>query len=87
MSEKIFTKEEFIGLNVNIDNCKDPSWIGKTGMVIDETKNTFTLKINGKNKKIGKNISIFKFEYQGNNIILNGSKITYKPEDRIKKTG
>ena len=85
MNEKTFTKEEFIGLNVNINYCKDPSWIGKTGIVLDETKNTFLLKINGKNKRIGKINSKFEFKYKGKKITLNGSQISYKPEDRIKK--
>jgi len=54
-----FAKEEFIGLNVCITNCNDPSWIGKKGLVVDETKNTFKLKINGKNKTIAKRNSHF----------------------------
>ena len=82
-----FAKEEFIGLNVCITNSNDPSWIGKKGLVIDETKNTFKIKINGINKTIAKKNSQFMFEYNGMNINLDGLKINYKPEDRIKKTG
>ncbi|MCJ2512918.1 MAG: ribonuclease P protein subunit [Candidatus Thermoplasmatota archaeon] len=87
MNEKIFAKEEFIGLPINVNQCNDPSWIGKSGIIIDETKNMFIIKVNKKkNKSIEKRISKFEFEYNGNKIILNGSKLAYRPEDRIKKT-
>ena len=86
MNEKIFAKEELIGLPVSICHCNDPSWMGKYGIIINETKNMFEIKINNKNKRIGKKNSRFEFEYEGNKIILNGSQIAYRPEDRIKKT-
>jgi RNase P/RNase MRP subunit p29 len=87
MNEKIFAKEEFIGLSINVNHCNDPSWNGKSGIIIDETKNMFIIKVNNKkNKSIEKRISKFEFEYNGNKIILNGSKLAYRPEDRIKKT-
>ncbi len=87
MIERMLAKEEFIGRNVSIIKCTDPSWIGREGIITDETKNTFTLKINEEYKIIGKKNSEFKFEIKGNDVILNGTKINFKPEDRIKKTG
>lgn len=86
MNEKKLAREEFIGLKVKIRHCNDPTWIGKSGIIINETKNMFEIKINNKNKKIEKKNSKFVFEENGNKIILNGSKIAYRPEDRIKKT-
>jgi len=72
-------------LHVTIRECMDSKWIGKYGVIIDETKNTFLIRINGKNKKIAKKIAKFEFENDEKKTILNGSKITYRPEDRIKK--
>lgn len=86
MNEKIFAKDEFIGLSVKVTQCNDPNWIGKIGIIINETKNMFLIKLNKKNKKIEKKNSQFEFEYNGNKIIINGSKIAYRPEERIKKT-
>ena len=40
MDEKTLSKDELIGRNVTITECKDPSWKGKSGLVLDETKNT-----------------------------------------------
>jgi ribonuclease P protein subunit POP4 len=85
MNEKKFAREELIGLKVKIKECKDMSWIGKSGLIIDETKNTFLIQIENQKKIIAKNIATFEFETEGKKILLNGSKITYRPEDRIKK--
>ena len=85
MSNKIFAREELIGLNVTIKECKDPSWIGKSGLIIDETKNTFLIEIDDKKKIIAKKTAIFEFNHGGKKITLDGSKIAFRPEDRIKK--
>ena len=58
MNEKIFAKEEFIGLPINVNQCNDPSWIGKSGIIIDETKNMFIIKANKKKKKVLKKESL-----------------------------
>ena len=85
MNHKNFTKEEFIGLPVLIKDCKDPEWIGKCGTVIDETKNTFLLSMRFGAKRIAKKIAKFEFNLNDNKFEINGSKINYRPEDRIKK--
>jgi len=84
-NEKTLAREELIGLNVKIRECKDPSWIGKCGIILDETKNTFLIKIRDQKKVIAKETAIFEFEYGGKKITLDGSKIAFRPEDRIKK--
>ena len=85
MNKKNLAKEELVGLHVRIKECSDPSWTGKTGIILDETKNTFLLKIKDQYRKIAKNIATFEFEFEDKKITLEGSKITYRPEDRIKK--
>ena len=85
MSKKKLAKDELIGLPVKVNQCKDPSWLKRTGIIIDETKNTFLIKTEKKYKRIAKNIATFEFKQNRKNIKLNGLKITYKPEDRIKK--
>jgi ribonuclease P protein subunit POP4 len=85
MDEKKLAREELIGLHVKIKECKDPSWTGKSGVILDETKNTFLLEIDDQKKTIPKNIASFEFEYEGKKITIQGSKIAYRAEDRIKK--
>jgi ribonuclease P protein subunit POP4 len=85
MSNKNYMKEEFIGHPVLIKDCKDPRWIGRDGIVIDETKNTFLLSMKFGIKRIAKNIARFEFKVNDNKFEICGSKINYRPEDRIKK--
>jgi ribonuclease P protein subunit POP4 len=86
MNEKTLARDELIGLHVKIKDCKDPSWIGQSGLILNETKNTFLMEIKNEKKTIAKKTAIFEFEYGGEKITLDGSKIVYKPENRIKKT-
>lgn len=79
-------KDELIGLPVTITECTDDTITGENGMIIDETKNMFTIRMNdNKEKKIAKKNTIFEFQYQGDKIRINGSTLAYRPEDRIKK--
>jgi len=85
MHEKKLGKEELIGLHVKIKDCTDPTWTGKKGIIIDETKNTFTIDINEQRRMIAKKTATFEFVIENKKIILEGSKIMYRPENRIKK--
>jgi ribonuclease P protein subunit POP4 len=85
MYEKMLAREELIGRHVTIRESTDPTLDNKSGLIIDETKNTFLIEIENKEKKVGKNIAKFEFEQDGKKIVLNGSKLIFRPEDRIKK--
>jgi ribonuclease P protein subunit POP4 len=85
MNEKKLAREELIGLHVKIKECDDPNWIGKSGLIINETKKTFLIEINGQEKMIAKKTAKFEFDYEGKQITLDGKKIVYRPENRIKK--
>ncbi len=74
-------KGEFIGCRARIIECTDPSLVGVEGIVIDETRNTFLIDANGKEKMVAKDIA--KFEINGD--VIDGKRIKYRPEDRIKK--
>ena len=85
MYKKKYGQDEFIGLQVKISECSDPQWVGKSGLILDETKNTFTIKVGNQNKMIAKKTATFEFEIDGNKIAIEGKKIAFRPEDRIKK--
>ena len=85
MNEKDLSRDEFIGKNVKILECKDPTWKGINGIILDETKNTFLIKTTQGKKMIAKKTATFEFEYNGKKITIDGAKIAYRPEDRIKK--
>jgi ribonuclease P protein subunit POP4 len=85
MNEKTLSRDEFIGLRVKILECTDPNWIGQSGLIIDETKNTFIIEIKNRTKIIAKKSAIFEFIINGEKINIIGEKIVFRPEDRIKK--
>ena len=68
---------ELIGLKVCVDNHIE-------GIVIDETKNLFVIKTNGKAKKFVKKKHQFKFILPDKHITVEGKTLALKPEDRIK---
>ena len=85
MDEKTLAKEELIGLRVTIKECADPTWEGTSGRIVDETKHTFLIKVDDKHRRIAKHIATFEFDYHKEKIRIQGSKLAYRPENRIKK--
>ena len=85
MHDSTIVKDELIGRHVTIKACTDPEWVGKSGTILDETKQTFLIEIDDQEKRIAKQIATFEFERKGKKIIVEGSKLTFRPEDRIKK--
>lgn len=78
--------DELIGRTVSIIECTDPTWVHQTGLIIDETQQTFLIEIEKKQKRIAKQTATFAFEYHGKKTIVKGSRLVYRPENRIKKT-
>ena len=74
--------EEFIGKHIKIIDSKDLGMIGIEGIVVDETKNTFTILSNGKEKIIPKAPNTFIFEKK---YMIKGTFINIRHVDRIKK--
>ena len=75
-------KHELIGLEAEIIESNDPSLKGLKGVVVDETKNMMVIDVGGEEKRIIKKVVKLRFDDYG---IVDGSKIAYRPEDRIKK--
>jgi ribonuclease P protein subunit POP4 len=86
MEHEPIISDELIGRTVTIIECTDPSWVHQTGLIIDETQQTFIIEIEKKQKRIAKQTAMFAFEYHGKKTIVKGSRLVYRPEDRIKKT-
>jgi len=85
MDEKLLVKGELIGKNTTIVKSTDPTWIGKSGKIVDETRNTFTIEIDGEEKVIAKEIATFEFVVNSKKFTIEGSRLRYRPQDRIKK--
>ncbi len=77
-------KHELIGLEVAILRAKDPSLVGVAGQVVDETRNTLVVAAGGREKRVPKEGTRFRFALQGG-VELDGDEILFRPEDRVKK--
>lgn len=85
MKRRDFMKQEFIGLNVEVIGSAHPGYRDISGIVVDETRNTLTIEVNGREKMIPKPGNDFQFTFQGKKIAIKGDEIRHRPEDRIKK--
>ena len=84
MLKKDLIRHEFIGLEVEVIQAKNPSLIGIKGKIIDETKNTFTIK-DHKTKKILKAQVTLLIKMGNETIKIEGNVLVNKSEDRLKK--
>ncbi|MCW3998549.1 MAG: ribonuclease P protein component 1 [Candidatus Bathyarchaeota archaeon] len=79
-------KQEFIGTKSTISKSSHADYIGLSGKVIDETKNTFSILHKNKVKRLVKNSAIFRFKFCDGTIVeIDGNLLVGRPEDRLKK--
>ena len=76
-------RSELIGLDVEVLSA--PCYSGISGVVVDETKNTFTIDSAGTERMVPKPGNEFMFTYEGKEFVIKGKDIQHRPEDRIKK--
>ena len=77
---------EFIGTNVKIAESRHLGYVGISGEVLDESKNTFTILEEGKTKNITKDAAIFRFRLSDGTLVeIDGKLLVGRPETRLKK--
>lgn len=79
-------RAEFIGTKGKVAQSQNSDYVGVSGEVVDETKNTFAIMQAGKLKKVIKALSVFHFKFQDGSIVeIEGKLLVGRPEDRLKK--
>jgi len=78
---------ELIGLEVEVFSSKNPAFKGIKGVVVDETLNLLVIETEKRErKKVPKELCVFKFRLpDGVQVLVSGSAIRGRPEDRLKK--
>ncbi len=77
---------EFIGNEAKVAKSKHQGYLGISGKIIDETRNTFTILHEGEKKKIIKNSSVFHFRFPDGTVVeIDGKILSGRPEDRLKR--
>jgi ribonuclease P protein subunit POP4 len=77
------TSHEFIGLDTEIIQSTNPQVVGLNGRIVNETKSMFTINTEKGSKLIAKSTNNWKFSIEGKEIVVEGTKITKRPFDRI----
>jgi len=81
-----FVQDEFIGLSAKVVKSTNPNYVGISGRVIDETRNTLVIRHENQDKVVVKNVAIFHFTMPDGTIVeVDGNVIIGRPEDRLKK--
>jgi ribonuclease P protein subunit POP4 len=78
---------EFIGTEGMITESRHSDYVGISGRVVDESKNTFTILQAGKRKNVVKDAAVFRFRFSDGAIVeIDGKLLVGRPEDRLKKS-
>ena len=76
---------EFIGLKAKVVESEDPGKKGISGKITDETMNTFVLETKNGEKAIPKKEAVISFILPNRKkITVDGKKLVFRPEDRVK---
>ena len=78
--------DELIGTTGNVEESRHSDYIGISGQIVNESKNTLTFSKFGKEKKVVKEAAIFRFQLSDGTIVeIDGKLLVGRPEDRLKK--
>ncbi|RLG57425.1 MAG: ribonuclease P protein subunit [Hadesarchaea archaeon] len=79
-------KQGLIGLEAEVAHSSDPTLLGVSGKIVDETRNMVVIEHEGKTKKIQKSISTFILRGpDGEAMTVNGKELVGRPEEQIRK--
>ena len=75
--------DNWIGRTLKVIASSDATLTSRNGLVVDETKNTITIDEGGRFVKLGK--SSIKFTISDSNVVIDGTKVGQRPENRTHK--
>jgi ribonuclease P protein subunit POP4 len=79
-------KEEFLGRTITVKSATDPTLVGLTGEVLDETMKTFVVRTAaGRTVTIAKATVTLALHLGDRAVEIDGNTLLFRPEDRIKK--
>ncbi len=83
-NEKNILRHELMGLDCEVVDAKNKSLVGLKGRIVDETMKTLVLDVE-KRKRAPKQGTRFRIMLGQKKLIIDGSLLGGRPEDRIKK--
>ncbi|MGD6851379.1 MAG: ribonuclease P protein component 1 [Candidatus Bathyarchaeia archaeon] len=78
---------EFIGAKGLVAQSPNPSLMGVGGLVVGETRNTFTFQGEGRTRSVIKEAATFDFTLDDGTVVeIDGKLLVGRSEDRLKKS-
>jgi ribonuclease P protein subunit POP4 len=79
-------RHELVGLKAKVIEAAHPGYIGIAGEVVDETKNTLALEVEGVKKKVPKDGAVFELTLPDKTRVrVDGKLLAERSEERVKK--
>lgn len=78
-------RHELIGLEAKVVKDSNPCNVYIKGVVVNETRNTLSIKTLGSEKIVAKEKAVFVFNLGGTLVEVEGAALVGRPEDRVKK--
>jgi len=78
-------RHELIGLDAKIVDSPNRSIKGRSGLIVNESKNMVTLSRRGRNILVPKNVAMFRIKLADGRIVdVDGKRLVGRPENRLK---
>ena len=78
-------RHELIGLDAKIVHSPNRSIKGRSGLIVNESKNMVTLSRRGRNILVPKNVATFRIKLADGRIVdVDGKRLVGRPENRLK---
>lgn len=84
--DREIARGELICLGAEVISSTDPTLLGLSGTVIDETKNTITIRTTSGDKKVPKGVVAFRFSStSGKRVTIEGRSLVMRPEEKLRR--
>jgi ribonuclease P protein subunit POP4 len=79
-------RHELVGLRAKIARAHHKAYEKIGGVIVNETRNTLTIRQSGVDKKVPKESAVFELTLdEGAEVEVDGRLLLARPEDRVKK--
>ena len=79
-------RDEFIGTEMKVVDSKHLSYLGLSGKIVGETRNSFSILHKGLKKRLIKSMSVFQFTFVDGTVVeIDGKLLVGSPVNRLKK--
>ena len=73
----------WLGRSISVISSSDPTLVGNSGLIIDETMRTIKIQQGGQQLTMAKNVIRFTIDEEQD--VIDGSLVKQRPEDRIHR--